>query len=182
MKNKKEYPAVFGELTVFRSFQKDEIILQAGKTENYVSFVLEGAAGLFFKKGIEDICCGFVFNDQYLSVYDSFCLRIPSQMYTLALEDTVLASISFPNLQMIYQNTPDGERFGRMIAEQLLFKTQHRLFSFLSQSAEERYLSLLMQKPEVLLKIKQKYIASYLGITPVSLSRLRNKIARQRFS
>lgn len=175
-KSLEQYPLTFGEVTIFRKYRKGEIILKNGYIENFVSYVHKGIVGMFLEKDGEDICYGFAFEQNYISAYDSFLQQIPSQMTLIALEDTVLASISYEKLQAIVNTSMEGQIFGRQIAENLFLKTQQRIISFLTKSAEERYVELESQRPEVFKKVKQKFIASYLGITPVSLSRIRNKI------
>jgi CRP-like cAMP-binding protein len=181
MHRKKQLPdlqkdTVFGEFTSFRSFKKGEVILQEGRVENYVSYVCKGIVGMFLTKEAEEICYGFVFENGYLSAYDSFLQRTPAQFSVLALENVLLASISYDNLQLVLNSSIEGQAFGRQIAEKLYIKSQQRIIAFLTQSAEERYLDLMKERPEVFKRVKQKYIASYLGITPVSLSRIRAKI------
>lgn len=169
------HKAVFGELTIFREYKKGDVILQIGYTENFVSYVCKGIVGIFLEKDGEEVCYGFGFEDNYISSYDSFLQQKPSKMIMRALESVVLASISYEKLQIVLQSSCEGQEFGRKIAETLFIKSQERIIAFLTQSAEERYQALITQRPEVLKKIKQKYIASYLGITPVSLSRIRKR-------
>jgi CRP-like cAMP-binding protein len=176
IKSLEQYPLTFGEATIFRKYKKGEIILPKGYIENFVSYIHRGIIGMFLEKDGEDICYGLAFEQNYISAYDSFLQQIPSQMTVIALEETVLASISYEKLQAIINSSMEGQIFGRQIAENLFLKTQQRIVSFLTQSAEERYIELESQRPEIFKRVKQKYIASYLGITPISLSRIRNKI------
>ena len=176
VKSAQYYPSTFGEVTIFRNYKKGEVILKKGYVENFVSYVHKGMVGMFLEKEGEDICYGFAFEQNYISAYDSFLQQSPSQMTLIALENTILASVSYEKLQVILNSSIEGQVFGRQIAENLFLKAQQRIISFLTKSAEERYMEIENQRPEVIKKIKQKYIASYLGITPVSLSRIRNKM------
>lgn len=176
LKYTNHYPPIFGEFTVFRSYKRDEIILEKDCIEDFVSYIHKGTVGMFLEKEGEDICYGLGFEESYISAYDSFLLRSPSQLNMIALENVVLSSISYEKLQIVLKTSIEGQEFGRKIAENLFIKSQQRIISFLMQSAEERYLSLISQRPEIFKKVKQKHIASYLGITPVSLSRIRGKI------
>jgi CRP-like cAMP-binding protein len=173
----KSYPEVFGQFTVFRHFKKNAIILPKGRVENFISLVCKGSAGLFIAKGHAEICHAFVFENEYLSSYESFVVRKPSQLFIRALADVTLASISHKNMQLVL-SSHEGLQYGKQIADQLFFGSQQRIISFITQTAEERYLDPLAKRPNVIEKIKQQYIASYLGITPVSLSRIRAQIAK----
>lgn len=171
------YPEVFGQFTEFQHFKKNAIILPKGRVENFISLVCSGSVGIFIAKGSAEVCHAFVFENEYLSSYESFVSRKPSQLFIRALADVTLASISHKNMQLVL-SSHEGLKYGKQIADQLFFGSQQRIISFITQTAEERYLDLLAKRPGVIQKIKQQYIASYLGITPVSLSRIRAYIAK----
>ena len=177
--DQQEYPFVFGEFTKFRHYKKNAIILRKGKVENYISVVCKGTAGMFLENDDAEICYAFVFENGYFSSYESFVTRKPSQVSLKSLEVLTIASISYGDMQIVLGNV-EGLQYGKQIVDQLFFGAQQRIFSLITQSAEERYRELILSRPEVFKNIKQKYIASYLGITPVSLSRIRAQVTAKK--
>jgi CRP-like cAMP-binding protein len=101
----------------------------------------------------------------------------PSEYQIEAITETVLWSISHADLQEIYAHTSIGNTLGRHASEGLYIKKTKRELSLLNQSAEDRYLNLFTEEPRLLQQIPLKYIASYIGITPQALSRIRARIS-----
>jgi len=101
----------------------------------------------------------------------------PSSYQLETITDTVLWSVSFNDLQIIYTDTAIGNTIGRLASEDLFIKKSKRELSLLTESAEERYLNLFTEQPHLLQLIPLKYIASYIGITPQALSRIRKRIS-----
>ncbi|AEE20677.1 CRP-like cAMP-binding protein [Dokdonia sp. Hel_I_63] len=170
---------LFTSKLVERTFKKKETILEAGVTENYISFIKEGSVRLFIPKESSDkeITFGFCFENQFVSAYDSFLVQEPSDHSVQALVDTVILSVSYKDLQEIYEKTAIGNLIGRLTAESLFITKSKRLQSLLDQTAEERYLSIFKERPQLLKEIPLKYISSYIGVTPQALSRIRKRIS-----
>jgi CRP-like cAMP-binding protein len=159
-----------------QEFGKKDFILEEGKTENYLSFIANGIARFFLFKGEEEITFDFAFTGEFLSGYSSFITQTPASFNIQALSPTALWRISYKDLQEIYTTTNVGNRIGRYAAEQLFLSKSHREMTFLIQSAQERYLNLFTEQPQLLRQIPGKYLASYIGITPQALSRIRKRI------
>ncbi|GFD93979.1 cAMP-binding protein [Alteromonas sp. KUL156] len=158
------------------TLQKKEIVLTKGTTENYLSFVETGILRLFIPKIENDITFGFVFKNSFISAYDSFLTQTPSEYSIETLTPTILWRLSFNDLEDIYQNTSIGNEVGRKNAENLFLLKSKRELSLLNNTPEERYLNLFQERPELIQHIPLKYIASYIGITPQALSRIRKRI------
>ncbi|UII20909.1 Crp/Fnr family transcriptional regulator [Fulvivirga ligni] len=152
-------------------------LLNVGKIENYLSFIESGTVRLYIPQDENDLTFGFVFEGGFVSAYDSFLTRTPSLYAIESITTTVLWRISYDNLQTIYQETSVGNLIGRKASENLFLIKSRRELSFLTQSAEERYLSLFSERPELIRQIPLKYIASYIGVTPQALSRIRKRIS-----
>ena len=112
-----------------------------------------------------------------VTVYNSFLKKIPSAATVEALQDCELIVFDYDTLQNLYEKYPVFQKFGRLIAEWLYCCVEERMSSLLLDKPELAYKKLLEQDRGILNKIPQRYIASYLGITPVSLSRIRKRIA-----
>ena len=173
---KDEYWQIFASNLEKRKFRKKELILQQGEIENYLSFVEEGVVRHYFPKIENDITFDFTFEGAFFSAYKSFITQKSAEYNVQALTDVSIFSISFENLQKVYQITPKGNMFGRFAAEGLYLKKFNRELSLLNQTAEERYLNLFTEQPHLIKQIPLKYIASYIGITPQALSRIRRRI------
>ncbi len=172
------YNKIFGELSTINEFKKKEVILEKGKVENNLSFIIKGSITIVAYYNGNEICISFSIENSFFSSYVSFLTREPSEYQIFALEDTIVESIDYESLQKAYSLSGDNQKNGREIAEQLYINANKRILSLISKTAEERYVEFVEEYPGFLQRIPLKYLASYLGITPVSLSRIRNKITK----
>ena len=109
---------------------------------------------------------GFSFKNQFISAYDSFLTRRPSLYELETLSETHVYSISYTDLQKVYQHTQFGNLIGRLTAERLFLIKSKREQSLLNLTAQQHYISLFKERPELLSVIPLKYISSYIGVTP----------------
>ncbi|NRR93032.1 Crp/Fnr family transcriptional regulator [Winogradskyella undariae] len=158
--------------------KKKTIFLKTNKIENHISFIESGVVRLFIPKENPDkeITFGFSFKDQFVSAYDSFLTQTPSAYQLQALTDTTLLSMTYSDLQEVYKNTQIGNLIGRLTAERLFLLKSKREQNLLNLTAEERYLKLFKERPELLKVIPLKYISSYIGVTAQALSRIRKRL------
>jgi CRP-like cAMP-binding protein len=168
----------FASLLKRSSFKRNTLIKESGWTEKYLSIIEKGSAGIFLQKENSAICLDLFYEKDFFGDYMSFLIQQPTDLYTMALEDTVLLSISFSDLNTLYQRSPMGLNLGKVAAESLYIHKQTQQIELLTLTAEERYINLLERQPEIIQRTPQKHIASYLGITPESFSRIRKKIKR----
>lgn len=164
----------------YETYQKKQPMVQAGKVERSVGFILSGAFRNYHIKDGVEITGYFCLENEWISSYKSFLRQEPSVLTIEALEDSEMITFSHQQLQEWLTHpvlAHKMERFGRLIAEYVICCYEERVTSFVLQSPEERYLQLLQTGENVFQRIPQHYIANYLGITPVSLSRIRKRIA-----
>lgn len=160
-----------------KDFSRNEIISRQGVVEEHLSFVEKGIVR-YYIPGIEnDLTFNFTFDREFACAYDSFLTRTPSEYELQALTKTTTWQISHEDLQKIYAQTRVGNRLGRIASERLFLAKSRRELSLLKYSPRERYLRLMEEQPELLRNIPLKYIASYLGVTPQGLSRIRRRIS-----
>lgn len=157
-------------------FDKNSTILKLGKIEKHLSFISKGIIRLYIPTEESDVTLGFLFENEFVTAYDSFLTQTPSEYEMESLTESVLWQISHKDLQEVYDKTENGNIIGRRMAENMFLIKSKRELSFLSKSAEERYLDLFMERPRLLRQIPLKYIASYIGVTPQALSRIRKRI------
>jgi CRP-like cAMP-binding protein len=132
----------------------------------------------FAKNGIE-VTNYFCLDNEFISSYKSFLKQEPGLSSIQALEDTLLITFNNNAVKQLLANPIRAykmERFGRQIAEYLICCYEDRVHAFVTQTPEERYTALLISNSPILQRIPQHYLANYLGITPVSLSRIRKRI------
>ncbi|MGO4770080.1 Crp/Fnr family transcriptional regulator [Flavobacterium sp. W22_SRS_FK3] len=166
----------FSSKLIRQEFLKKNAILKTGDVENYLSFVEKGVVRFYVPSENKDLTFTFGFDGEFVSGYDSFITRFPANYTIEALADTVLWRISYNDLEEIYAVTEIGNRIGRLASEGLFLKKSKRELSLLNESAEQRYRNLFTEQPQLIQKIPQKYLASYIGITPQALSRIRKRI------
>ncbi len=158
-------------------FTKNDMILCQGDVENYLTFIIKGTARMFtFDNRSNEFSVGFCSENSFSSSYSSFITRKPSQVSIEALEAIEAYRMSYDNLQSLYKLSHTGERLGRINAEMYLAHKEERELMLLTMNASERYLYLIEKHPKLLNLVKQEHLATYLGITPQSLSRIRNSI------
>ncbi len=173
--NEKDW-MIFSSKLIRKEFQKKSTIIRIGQIENNISFIEKGEVRLFIPKEEKDITFGFCFKGEFVSAYDSFLTRTSSQYQIQALTNTTLLTISYDDLQKVYETTKIGSTIGRLISERLFLIKSKREQSLLNDTAQQRYLNLFKERPNLIQKIPLKYIASYIGVTPQALSRIRKRI------
>jgi len=170
---------VFTQHLSLATYKKKQHFAEAGSICRHFGFVLTGSVRYYHIIDGNDVTGYFSFEREFVSSYKSFLTGEPCNNYIQALEPTQIILISKPNLDKMLANPMLAykmERFGRLVAEHYLICYEDRVNSFITQTPEERYLKLLETGREVLQRMPQHYIANFLGITPVSLSRIRKRI------
>jgi len=169
----------FAALLKPRRLAKYEPFLRAGEVCTHLAFVNQGCMRYYYLKDGNEYNGQFFFEGAWVGDYQSFLTGQPSIQYFEALEETELLVMAGADLRALYDARPRFERFGRLLAENVVIGSQRRTASLLFDSPEERYLKLLTERPKVIERIPLHHIASYLGIQPESLSRIRKRLARQ---
>jgi CRP-like cAMP-binding protein len=162
-----------------RTVKKRTKLLNIDEIENHISFISSGIVRFLIPKEEEDkeVTFGFCFDNEFVSAYDSFLTRKPSLYELETLTDVTMWSMSYNDLQEVYRNTKIGNTLGRLSSERLFLIKSKREQSLLNETAEERYLNLFKERPNLIKEIPLKYIASYIGVTAQALSRIRKRIS-----
>ena len=165
-----------------RRLARGEHFVQAGENRPELALLLSGSCRLYYPRPDgEERTTYFFFEHHLLGDYPGCLTGQPSQLSIQALTDTELVVFDYAVLRQLYAERPVYERFGRLVAEYHLLGTDARLVEQLLLSPEERYRALLASgKTKILECIPQHLVANYLGVTPVSLSRIRGRVARTR--
>lgn len=158
-----------------KTYKKGEYFLKEGNICKYVGFITKGMVRYFVNVDGEEKNYGFGQENEYVSNYESFIPQNISKRNIQFLEDAELLLISHKDLERFYAEVLNGERFGRIIVGQLFIQGLQDLDSFYSDSPEIRYKKFVNDHPDLLQRIPQYHIASYIGVKPQSLSRIRKR-------
>jgi len=167
---------IFSSKLTKHEFPKRHILLKAGQVENHLSFIDTGIVRFYIPKEENDLTFAFAFGNNFVSGYDSFLTRKMSDYQIETLTKTILWRLTYNDLQEIYNETEIGNAIGRQASEDLFLKKSKRELSLLNETAEKRYRNLFTEQPLLLQHIPLKYLASYIGVTPQALSRIRKRI------
>lgn len=159
------------------TFPQKSLLLREGQVENHLSFIETGTVRFFVPGAEDDRTFGFAFSDNFVSAYDSFLARTPSVYHMEMLTPGILWRLTYDDLQDVYTNTGIGNQIGRLACEELFLQKSKRELSLLNETATQRYLNLIEEQPMLFQQVPLKYIASYIGITPQALSRIRKRIS-----
>lgn len=160
----------------FRKVPKKTLLIKEGAIAKEIYYINKGLLRLFYNKDGEEIT-GFIFKENlFASSYESFLEQAPSIQNLDALEDCELLVISHAALQQLYIDVPKINIVTRIVAEKRFINGQQILSSHILDTPLERYVKFSRQHPDILQRVPLNIIASFLGITPVSLSRIRNRI------
>jgi len=154
-------------------------LLVEGQTSNYIYAVEKGLLRMYYVKDGEEICSRFM-DEQYMLAMsvNSFYSRTPGYEYIETLELSVLGRIHYDKLQQLYNKYIEFNYTARVITERFYIRSEERLFLIRKQTAEERYVFYINKYPEMYQRVPLKYIATYLGITLETLSRIRKRISQ----
>lgn len=151
--------------------------IQAGTVQRQLGFVAKGLIRSFYiDEAGQEVTTYFAKEGQYATDYPAFIKQMPTFSYFQCLEETTLVLLSYEHMQSGYDEFLIFNRYGRLMAEQVITMMQTRIRSLQFQSAEERYLDFLGTDPNLFNRISLTHLASYLGIDRSSLSRIRKKI------
>lgn len=158
---------------------KKEIIFYADHAFNKLLYITNGLLRAFRLIEGEDFTYFFFTANEFAVDYQSYLTDTPSPLFFEAIEETAYQEFSKETIYKMYDRIPKLEKLGRMMAETAYLSAAERLKGFQTDDLETRYLALLKKKPQLFLNIPQHYIASYLGVKPQSLSRIKAKVAHQ---
>lgn len=157
------------------SIDNKKVILKQGEQCDFIAFIQEGSFRFYIENEGEEKITAFFFKGEFVTNYRSFLTGQPSAHYIEAMQDSVLYKINLKELHSLYDKHKNIERLGRLIAEKLYLLVAHRLDAFMFQSPADRYKDLMDRNSRLLQEVPQYMIASYLGVKPETLSRIRSR-------
>ncbi|OYT14532.1 MAG: hypothetical protein B7C24_17820 [Bacteroidetes bacterium 4572_77] len=158
------------------TLKKNDFFIDEGQIARSIAFTLKGYLRVYYNHDGEEITRDISPRRSFVTALPSFVSEKPSFEIIKAITDCELLTIQKKDLNFLYDNYPKWERFGRLIMEEMFVESQHRVYSFITHTAEDRYRMLLKEHPDIIREVPLKYIADFIGIKLPSLSRLRKNI------
>lgn len=165
-----------GKCAFIKEFPKNTSLLKEGQVSNECYFIFKGCVRSYFYDDGEEVTTEFYTESQSVTP-PNYGKNLKSKLHYECIEDTI-ATVGTPNLEMeIYAKYPQLEAFTRKLYDIFISNYQIELLDFKHSSPEKRYLKLLESRPDLFQRVPLNQIASYLGIKPESLSRIRKRLA-----
>ncbi len=155
--------------------KKGHYLLKEGMTPNHIWFIAEGSVRTMYIYKDKEVTSWIYNNNQLVTAYGSFFKRIPAHESIQCTEDCTLISLTHQNLNSLYANHPKMAIFGRIIMEEIIGALDTFYKGFMFMTAKEKYEMILLYFPDITQRVNLGYIASFLGITQETLSRIRRK-------
>lgn len=155
---------------------KNEVIKKYGDREKYFYFILKGSGGIMLFNNNNYLCIDLCYEGDFFGDYLSFLTNQKTDLEVICFEPSELFRISQVNFQELAK-TEYGKTICQVASDSLFIHKQTQQLELLSKTAEQRYLEMIEKQPTIIQRTPNKYIASYLGITPESFSRIRKKIS-----
>jgi len=159
-----------------RKYAKKQIITEQGQVENYFNFIVKGLARKYYKKAKEEINTQISYEGHILHSQESFHSRTPSEYIVEAIEPTTLVSITYDDLERIYARSGKMEHLGRLIITYTMVLKDRWQMQNVMHTPRERFIHFVNHNPELLQRVPQKFLASYLNIKPETFSRFKHLV------
>jgi CRP-like cAMP-binding protein len=156
--------------------RKGDFLIEEGEVATAFHFIVKGAVRLYYTVQLEEKTAFFYFENDFVSAYESYTKQLPAKHTIQCIEACDLAVINRSVAFTLLERFPKFEFLARIAMEKELSVCQDIIASFITLSPEERYLKLMKEAPEWLSRVPQYYLASYIGVRPESLSRIRKRI------
>lgn len=169
-----EFEHYFMPIIKVRRFGKKEYLIKSGETEQYFNFVIKGLVRKYYKKGHHEISTQISREGQIIMSQQSFLGRYPSEYYIEAIEPSVVVSIKYEHLEELYSKSKKMEHLGRLVVTYIMVISDRWQMQMVKMTPRERFLNFVMKNPELMQRVPQKYLASYLNIKPETFSRFKH--------
>lgn len=168
-----------GSLVEIKNYKNGDVLLREGEISNLSYFNIKGCVRMYYLVDGEEKTTYYYTENKFITSFRSFTNRIPADHYLECIEDCELVLVSYEVEQKLLQKYPKLESFARVILETELANYQHMVSSYIISNPENRYRNFVENHPELLQRIPLYQLASYLGITADSLSRIRSRLFKR---
>lgn len=164
-----------------KTIKKKTLLLRQGEVCKYEAYIVKGCIKKYYiDQNGDEVILQFAVEDWWISDIGSFSEQKPSNLFIEAIEDTELLVIDYEGKESLYKEIPHLERVFRIMLQRAYSVLESRFYATVSHSAEARYLEFIQKYPTIPQRVPQQQIASYLGITPESLSRIKANILKRK--
>ncbi len=164
-----------------RTIRKKMLLLRQGEVCKFEAYIIKGCMKKYYiDQNGDEVILQFAVEDWWISDINSFSEQKPSNLFIEAMEDTELLLIDYESKEGLYREIPQLERVFRLMLQRAYAVLENRFYATVAHSAEERYLDFIKRYPSIPQRVPQQQIASYLGITPESLSRIKSNLYKKR--
>jgi CRP-like cAMP-binding protein len=171
--------AVLADKLAVREFDRRQLLVRVGEVEEYLSFIVKGLARMYFLKGKIEMITNIAKEGELIGASASFLSGKPSYYYVETLEPCTMLSITRANLERAYLESPKIEKLGRLVTTYFVLQKEEWELECMRLDTRERFLRFIGNNPELLMRVPQKYLASYLNMKPETFSRLKNHIKKR---
>ncbi len=173
--NAEEWEA-FASVARVKKLKKKDMLLEAGQVCDFIAFVNSGVLREYSYQNGKETTVDFVSENQFISDYQSFIMNSSSKQYLEALTDLDLLILKKDAIDSLFDKYKIWERFGRLIIEKVFCRVEAKRKDIITNNHEQQYRDFVNAYPQIIQQVPQYYIASYLGLSPEHLSRLRKKV------
>lgn len=159
---------------------KGEFFIRAGEVKDHLGIIISGCMRYFYLKNGEEITGEFWQEKEILGSFEGSFLNQSSTLFIEAIEPTEIITLSYSEIKNLANQVKSLDKIIIALLEKFLVESQLRIASYITETPEERYLRLRKEMPGIEDRVHQKYIASFVGVTPVTLSRIRGRLAKKR--
>lgn len=170
---------LLAEKLVVREFDRRQLLVRVGEVEEYLSFIVKGLARMYFLKGKTEMITHIAKEGELIGASASFLSGKPSYYFVETLEPCTMLSISRMQLERAYQQSPKIEKLGRLVTTYFVLQKEEWELECMRLDTRERFLRFIGNNPELLMRVPQKYLASYLNMKPETFSRLKNHVKKR---
>src|SRR5258708_3900826 len=171
--------AFLADKLVIRNFDKKQQLVKVGEVETRLNFIVKGLARKFFYSGKTEVITQIAREGEMISSSASFLSSTPSPYIVETIELATVFSLSKKQLEKLYDSSPRMERIGRLVITHLFLQKEEWEHESIRMDTRERFLHFVQNNPDLLQRVPQKYLASYLNMKPETFSRLKHLIHRQ---
>lgn len=159
-----------------RRYDKKQILIRAGEVENNFNFIAKGLLRKYYKKGTNQINTQISMEGHMILSQESFHSRQPSEYFIETIEPSTLVTITYDNLEKVYASSPAMEHLARMLITYSMVIKDRWQMQMVKMTPRERFLHFVTKNPELMQRVPQKFLASYLNIKPETFSRFKHLI------
>jgi CRP-like cAMP-binding protein len=169
-----EFANILLPVIKIRRFGKKELVTKAGEVENYFNFIVKGLVRKYYRKGNHEINTQISYEGHLIVSQESFHSRLPSEYYIETIEPSTLVSISYDDIEKVFAQSHSMEHLARLLITHVMVIKDVWQMQLVKMTPRERFLRFVTKNPELMQRVPQKFLASYLNIKPETFSRFKH--------